>query len=76
MIRAHQGRDDEAEALLRESIETLERSEYTRFLADPLEAIIEFLIGRQRVGEAVRFQKRLAELRAASMPEEAAAGIA
>jgi len=75
LIRAHQGRDDEAEALLRESIETLERSEYTRFLADPLEAIIEFLIGRQRVGEAVEFQRRLTELRTDAMPEEAAAGI-
>jgi class 3 adenylate cyclase/tetratricopeptide (TPR) repeat protein len=76
LIRAHQGRDDEAEALFRESIETLERSEYTRFLADPLEAIIEFYIGRQRVGDAVDFQKRLTELRSDSMPEEAAASIA
>jgi class 3 adenylate cyclase/tetratricopeptide (TPR) repeat protein len=76
LIRAHQGRDDEAEALFRESIETLERSEYTRFLADPLEAIIEFYIGRQRVGEAVDFQKRLTELRTDPMPEEAAASIA
>ena len=70
LIRAHQGRDEEAEALLRESIETLERSEYTRFLADPLETIIEFLIARQRVGEAVHFQERLTELRSDAMPEE------
>jgi class 3 adenylate cyclase/tetratricopeptide (TPR) repeat protein len=75
LIRANQGRDEEAEALFRESIETLERSEYTRFLADPLEAIIEFLIERQRVGEAVEFQRRLTELRTDAMPEEAAAGI-
>ncbi len=76
LIRAHQGRDEEAEALLRESIETLERSEYTRFLADPLEAIIGFLEERERADEAVEFEERLAELRADAMPEATAARIA
>jgi predicted ATPase/class 3 adenylate cyclase len=69
LIRAHQGRDEEAEALLRESIETLERSEYTRFLAGPLETIIGFLEARERAAEAVAFEERLAELRADAMPE-------
>ncbi len=76
LIRAHQGRDEEAEALLRESIEILERSEYTRFLSDPLEEIIQFLEERERLDEVVAFAERLEELRAGSMPEESAAQIA
>jgi tetratricopeptide (TPR) repeat protein len=76
LIRAHQGRDEEAEALLRESIEILERSEYTRFLSDPLEAIIQFLEERERFDEVVGFARRLEELRAGAMPEESAAQIA
>jgi ATP/maltotriose-dependent transcriptional regulator MalT len=76
LIRAHQGRDEEAEALLRESIEILERSEYTRFLSDPLEAIIQFLEERERFDEVVVFARRLEELRAGAMPEESAAQIA
>ena len=69
LVRARQGRDDEAEALLRESIETLERSEYTRFLSDPLEAIIEFLEERERSDEVAAFERRLEEVRAGSAPE-------
>jgi tetratricopeptide (TPR) repeat protein len=76
LIRAHQGRDDEAEALLREAIEILERSEYTRFLSDPLEAIIQFLEERERFDEVAVFAQRLEELRAGAMPEESAAQIA
>ena len=76
LIRAHQGRDDEAEALLRESIETLERSEYTRFLSDPLEAIIQFLEERERFDDVVAFERRLEELRAPGAEEERAAHIA
>nr|MDP9492518.1 AAA family ATPase [Actinomycetota bacterium] len=76
LIRAHQGRDEEAEALLREAIEILERSEYTRFLSDPLEAIIQFLEERERFDEVVAFKERLEELRAGAMPEESAAQIA
>jgi class 3 adenylate cyclase/tetratricopeptide (TPR) repeat protein len=76
LIRAHQGRDEEAEALLREAIEILERSEYTRFLSDPLEAIIQFLEERERFDEVVAFARRLEELRAGAMPEESAAQIA
>ena len=76
LIRAHQGRDEEAEALLREAIEILERSEYTRFLSDPLEAIIQFLEERERFDEVVAFKERLEELRDGAMPEESAAQIA
>ncbi|HEU6446696.1 MAG TPA: AAA family ATPase [Gaiellaceae bacterium] len=69
LIRAHQGRDDEAEALLRESIEILERSEYSRFLSDPLKALIQFLEDRERFEEVVALRERLAELRG-TMPDE------
>ena len=80
LIRAHQGRDEEAEVLLRESIEILERSEYSRFLSDPLKAIIRFLEERDRFDEVVAFKERLDELRAGSVSaeeeEESAAKIA
>ena len=76
MVRAAQGRDDEAEALLHESIGILERSDYTRFLSEPLKAIIQFLEDRERFPEAVAFEQRLAELHAGAVPEESAARIA
>jgi tetratricopeptide (TPR) repeat protein len=76
MVRAAQGRDDEAEALLLESIDILERSEYTRFLSEPLKAVIQFLEERGRVEDVIAFEERLAELRGGAMPEETAARIA
>ena len=72
LVRASQGRDEEAEALLRESIEILERSEYSRFLSDPLEAMIQFLEERERFEEIAAFERRLAELRAGDVAESAA----
>jgi class 3 adenylate cyclase/tetratricopeptide (TPR) repeat protein len=72
LVRAYQGRDEEAEVLLQESIDILERSEYTRFLSDPLEAMIQFLEERERFEEIVAFQRRLAELRAGEVAESAA----
>ena len=76
MVRAAQGRDDEAEALLQESIDILERSEYTRFLTEPIKAMIQFLENRGRVQDAIAFEERLAELRAGAAPEETAVRIA
>src|SRR5215210_3505210 len=76
LVRAAQGRDEEAEVLFRESLEILERSEYTRFLSEPLKAIIRFFEERERLDEMAAFQERLAELRAGVMPEESAARIA
>jgi tetratricopeptide (TPR) repeat protein len=76
MVRAAQGRDDEAEALFRESIEILERSEYTRFLSEPLKAIIQFLEERGRLEDVIGYEERLAELRAGAAPEEPAVQIA
>jgi class 3 adenylate cyclase/tetratricopeptide (TPR) repeat protein len=76
MVRAAQGRDDEAEVLFREAIDLLERSEYTRFLSEPLKAIIQFLEERGRVEDVIGFEERLSELRAGAVPEETAARIA
>jgi class 3 adenylate cyclase/tetratricopeptide (TPR) repeat protein len=76
IVRAAQGRDEEAEALLRESIDILERSEYTRFLTEPLKAMIQFLEERGRVEDAIAFEERLSELRAGAAPEESAVRIA
>ena len=76
LIRAAQGRDEEAEVLFRESIEILERSEYTRFLSEPLKAIIQFFEERERLEDVAAFEERLAELRAGAMPETSAARIA
>jgi class 3 adenylate cyclase/tetratricopeptide (TPR) repeat protein len=73
LVRATQGRDEEAEALLRESIEILERSEYSRFLSDPLEAMIQFLEERDRFEETAAFEHRLEELRANDVAAESAA---
>jgi predicted ATPase/class 3 adenylate cyclase len=76
MVRAAQGRDDEAESLLLESIDILERSEYTRFLSEPLKAIIQFLEERGRLEDVITYEERLAELRAGAVPEEPAVRIA
>jgi tetratricopeptide (TPR) repeat protein len=59
LVRAAQGRDDEAEVLLRESIAILEQSEYTRFLSDPLKAMIQFLEARERFDEVVALVRKL-----------------
>jgi class 3 adenylate cyclase/tetratricopeptide (TPR) repeat protein len=73
LVRASQGRDEEAEALLHEAIEILERSEYSRFLSDPLEAMIQFLEERERFEEIAAFERRLEELRAGDVAAESAA---
>ena len=76
LVRAAQGRDDEAEGLYREAIEILERSEYTRFLTEPLKAMIQFYEERGRMDDVIALELRLAELRAGAVPEETAARIA
>jgi ATP/maltotriose-dependent transcriptional regulator MalT len=78
LVRARQGRDEEAEALFRASVEILERSEYSRFLSDPLKTLIRFLEERGRADEAAPFRTRLAELKGAvpELEEESAVQIA
>jgi predicted ATPase len=73
LIRAAQGRDDEAEALFRDAIETLERTEYVRYLSEPLSAIVHFLEERDRALDAELFAARLAEVREGTMDEESVA---
>jgi class 3 adenylate cyclase/predicted ATPase len=73
LIRAAQGRDDEAEALFRDAIETLERTEYVRYLSEPLSAIVQFLEERDRALDAELFAARLAEVREGTMDEESVA---
>jgi predicted ATPase/class 3 adenylate cyclase len=70
LVRAAQGRDEEAEALFRDAIETLERTEYMRYLSEPLSAIVRFLEDRDRAEEAEVFADRLAEVRERTVPDE------
>jgi class 3 adenylate cyclase/tetratricopeptide (TPR) repeat protein len=62
LVRAAQGRDAEAEALLREALEVLEGTELRLFSVEPLEALVEFLRERGRAEEAAPFARRLLEL--------------
>jgi ATP/maltotriose-dependent transcriptional regulator MalT len=73
LVRAAQGRDDEAEALFRDAVETLERTEYVRYLSEPLNAIVQFLEERDRGEAAEIFADRLAEVREGTMDEESVA---
>ena len=73
LVRAAQGRDDEAEALFRDAVETLERTEYVRYLSEPLNAIVQFLEERDRAEAAEIFADRLAEVREGTMDEESVA---
>ncbi|MBA2463087.1 MAG: tetratricopeptide repeat protein, partial [Actinobacteria bacterium] len=62
LVRAAQGRDDEAEALLREAFEILDATDYRRYRIEPLEALATFLRERGRAAEAAPYEERLAEL--------------
>jgi tetratricopeptide (TPR) repeat protein len=62
LVRAAQGRDEEAEALLREALSILDGTDYRRYRFEPLEALAGFLRERGRVAEAAPYEERLAEL--------------
>jgi ATP/maltotriose-dependent transcriptional regulator MalT len=62
LVRAAQGRDDEAEALLREALEILDDTGYRRHRIEPTEALAGFLRERGRTAEAAQLEERLAEL--------------
>ena len=62
LVRAAQGRDDEAERLLRESEEILRPTGFRRHQIAPLEALAEFLRARDRDDEAVEVEEALAAL--------------
>jgi hypothetical protein len=72
-VRAAQGRDDEAEALFRDAVETLARTEYVRYLSEPLNASGQFREERDRADDAEVFADRLAEVREGTMDEESVA---
>ena len=69
LVRAEQGRDDEAELLLRESVEILEETDFRRHEQEPLKAFVDFLRKRGRDDEALEFERRL--LGPAHAPETA-----
>jgi tetratricopeptide (TPR) repeat protein len=61
-IRAAQGRDNEAEELLRSAISLAEGSDYKLFELHPLERLADVLRGRGREDEAAVYEARMAEL--------------
>ena len=69
LVRAAQGRDDEAELLLREAIDILAETEYRNVEPEPLAALARFLRERGRDDEAAAIEDRLDEL---LQPESAA----
>jgi predicted ATPase len=69
LVRASQGRDDEAEALLREALAILDGTGYRRQRLEPTAALAGFLRERGREAEAVQLEDRLAEL---ELPRSAA----
>jgi tetratricopeptide (TPR) repeat protein len=60
-VRAAQGRDDEAEALLRESVERLSGTDCHKFVVEPLRSLAQFLRERGRDDEAAAVEERLPE---------------
>jgi class 3 adenylate cyclase/tetratricopeptide (TPR) repeat protein len=62
VVRAAQGRDDEAEELLRESLASVRRTSYRDVEIEPLEALAQFLRERGRADDAAPLEERLAEL--------------
>ena len=60
-VRAAQGRNDEAEELFRGALEIVSGAEHCRILLDVLPPYAEVLRTREREGEAVELEARLAE---------------
>src|SRR5688572_29147227 len=62
LVRAAQGRDGEAEALLREALSEVSERGFPRQRVQPLENLANFLRDRGRGDEAEVYEERLAEL--------------
>jgi ATP/maltotriose-dependent transcriptional regulator MalT len=75
MVRAAQGRDDDAEMLLRAAAEGLALTQFRAAEPEALRQLIAFLEDRGRGGEAAPFIKRLAHL-GVSAPAESEVRIA
>jgi tetratricopeptide (TPR) repeat protein len=72
LVRAKQGRGEDAEMLLREAVEILEERDQHRALLEPLEALAVFLRDQGRTQEAEAYERRLAELTPAPAETRAA----
>jgi class 3 adenylate cyclase/tetratricopeptide (TPR) repeat protein len=62
LVRAAQGRDEEAEALLRDAVGVLDGTDFLLSAVEPLEELVQFLRERGRDDEAGPFARRLLEL--------------
>jgi len=68
VVRAAQGRDDEAEELLRDAVAILRNTGFRRYEVEPLAALAGFLRARGREQEAVAVDEELTAL-AAPVPD-------
>jgi hypothetical protein len=75
VVRAAQGRDEEAERLLKSAVDGLRLSRFRASEPEALRFLIEFLRERDRADEVGPYEARLAELDIAE-PAESAARIA
>jgi predicted ATPase/class 3 adenylate cyclase len=75
VVRAAQGRDEEAERLLRSAVDGLHRSAFRSSEPEALRYLVGFLRERGRADEAAPYEARLADLDV-SAPAETAARIA
>ena len=71
LVRAAQGRDDEAEALLREAAEVLEGTEHPVTRREVVDALAQFLRSRGRHEEAEVYEAELEGYDPALAPEPA-----
>ena len=71
LVRAAQGRDEEAEGLLREAVAVLDGTDFLLSALEPLEELVQFLRTRGRDEEAAPFARRLLELAPAAANFEA-----
>ncbi len=62
IVRAVQGRDDEAEELLREAQGSLAATDFREIEIETLKALVQFLRDRDREDDAVEFERRLLAL--------------
>jgi Flp pilus assembly protein TadD len=67
IVRAAQGRDEEAEALLREALEIIQATQLTASTLEVLETLAGFLRERGRVDEADVYAEEAAALRPTSV---------
>jgi Flp pilus assembly protein TadD len=68
-VRAAQGRDEEAEQLLREAYDSISATEHRAHVCETLEALTAFLRDRGRDDEADALQTRREEVLAAAASE-------